>query len=83
MGSWAALPEVYPGTEEQTCWFHKAGNVLDLRKDEARCSGRLKGRRGPEGSAIMDVVVGTVDGLLYTTYGAAVSDRYGSGAAPA
>ena len=31
----------------------------------------------------MDVVVGTVDGLLYTTYGAAVSDRYGSGAAPA
>ena len=28
-GFWAALREVYPGTEEQTCWFHKAGNVLD------------------------------------------------------
>ena len=29
LGFWAALREVYPGTEEQTCWFHKAGNVLD------------------------------------------------------
>ena len=26
---WAALREVYPGCEEQTCWFHKSGNVLD------------------------------------------------------
>ena len=29
LGFWAALREVYPGTQEQTCWFHKAGNVLD------------------------------------------------------
>ena len=29
LGFWAALREVYPGTEEQSCWFHKAGNVLD------------------------------------------------------
>ena len=29
LGFWAALREVYRGTEEQTCWFHKAGNVLD------------------------------------------------------
>ena len=29
LGFWAALREVYPDTEEQTCWFHKAGNVLD------------------------------------------------------
>ena len=29
LGFWAALREVYPGTREQICWFHKAGNVLD------------------------------------------------------
>ena len=29
LGFWAALREVYPGTQEQTCWFRKAGNVLD------------------------------------------------------
>jgi transposase-like protein len=29
LGFWAALREVYPGCQEQTCWFHKAGNVLD------------------------------------------------------
>ena len=29
LGFWAALREVYPGCEEQTCWFHKSGNVLD------------------------------------------------------
>ena len=25
LGFWKALREVYPGTREQTCWFHKAG----------------------------------------------------------
>ena len=29
LGFWAALREVYPEAQEQTCWFHKAGNVLD------------------------------------------------------
>ena len=29
LGFWAALREVYPAAQEQTCWFHKAGNVLD------------------------------------------------------
>jgi transposase-like protein len=29
LGFRAALREVYPGCQEQTCWFHKAGNVLD------------------------------------------------------
>lgn len=29
LGFWAALREVYPDTEEPTCWFHRAGNVLD------------------------------------------------------
>ena len=29
LGFWAALREVYPETEEQSCWLHKAGNVLD------------------------------------------------------
>ena len=29
LGFWAALREVYPGSKEQTCWFHKSGNILD------------------------------------------------------
>ena len=29
LGFWKALREVYAGTREQICWFHKAGNVLD------------------------------------------------------
>ena len=29
LGFWKALREVYPGTQEQICWFHKSGNVLD------------------------------------------------------
>ena len=28
LGFWAALREVFPGTREQRCWFHKQGNVL-------------------------------------------------------
>jgi putative transposase len=29
LGFWKALREVYAGTGEQICWFHKSGNVLD------------------------------------------------------
>ena len=29
LGFWKALREVYAGTREQICWFHKAGNLLD------------------------------------------------------
>jgi transposase-like protein len=29
LGFWAALGQVYPGTEEQRCWVHKNANVLD------------------------------------------------------
>jgi transposase-like protein len=28
LGFWGALREVFPGTKEQRCWFHKTGNVL-------------------------------------------------------
>ena len=28
LGFWGALREVFPGTREQRCWFHKAANVL-------------------------------------------------------
>ena len=29
LGFWAALEEVYPGTNHQRCWVHKSANVLD------------------------------------------------------
>lgn len=29
LGFWAALREVWPTTDEQRCWFHRLGNVLD------------------------------------------------------
>jgi transposase-like protein len=28
LGFWGGLREVFPGTREQRCWFHKTGNVL-------------------------------------------------------
>jgi transposase-like protein len=28
LGFWGGLREVFPGTKEQRCWFHKTGNVL-------------------------------------------------------
>ncbi|MGC7103062.1 IS256 family transposase, partial [Amycolatopsis lurida] len=28
LGFWGALREVFPGTREQRCWFHKIGNML-------------------------------------------------------
>lgn len=29
LGFWAALPEIWPQTKGQRCWFHKMGNVLN------------------------------------------------------
>jgi len=29
LGFWAALREIYPGTEQQRCWVHKTANVLN------------------------------------------------------
>ena len=29
LGFWGALRDVFPGTREQRCWFHKIANVLD------------------------------------------------------
>ena len=29
LGFWAALDEVFPGTQHQRCWMHKTGNVLN------------------------------------------------------
>ena len=29
LGFWAALRQVYPGTQEQRCWVHKIANILD------------------------------------------------------
>ena len=35
LGFWAALPEVWPQTRKQLCWFHKTKNILDkLPKSE-------------------------------------------------
>ncbi len=28
LGYWSALPDVFPTSKEQRCWFHKIGNVL-------------------------------------------------------
>jgi len=28
LGFWGALRELFPGTREQRCWFHKIANVL-------------------------------------------------------
>lgn len=40
LGFWKALREVYPGTREQTCWFHKAGNVLDKMPKSVQSKGK-------------------------------------------
>lgn len=37
LGFWAALPDIWPDTKSQRCWFHKMGNVLDkLPKQERK-----------------------------------------------
>ena len=40
LGFWKALREVYPGTREQTCWFHKSGNVLDKMPKSVQRKGK-------------------------------------------
>ena len=40
LGFWKALREGYPGTREQTCWFHKAGNVLDKMPKSIQSKGK-------------------------------------------
>ena len=40
LGFWKALREVYPGTREQTCWFHKSGNVLDKMPKSVQSKGK-------------------------------------------
>jgi transposase-like protein len=36
LGFWAALPQVWPQTREQTCWLHKTRNILDKLPDQER-----------------------------------------------
>ena len=36
LGFWAAVREVFPGTAEQRCWFHKMGNVLNALPKSAQ-----------------------------------------------
>jgi putative transposase len=43
LGFWAALRQVYAGTEEQRCWVHKNANVLDKlpKRVQPRAKDRL------------------------------------------
>ena len=36
LGFWKALREVFPGTREQRCWFHKIANVLNALPKSAQ-----------------------------------------------
>jgi putative transposase len=36
LGFWAAVREVFPGTREQRCWFHKIANVLNALPKSAQ-----------------------------------------------
>jgi putative transposase len=44
LGFWAALPEVWPHTKKQRCWFHKMHNVLDKlpKKERKDATERLR-----------------------------------------
>jgi transposase-like protein len=44
LGFWAALPEIWPETKSQRCWFHKMANVLDKlpQKERKDASERLR-----------------------------------------
>jgi len=44
LGFWAALPEVWPTTKSQRCWFHKMANVLDKlpQKERAPAAERVR-----------------------------------------
>ena len=40
LGFWAAVREVFPDTQEQRCWFHKASNVLNCLPKSAQPNAR-------------------------------------------
>jgi len=40
LGFWAALREVFPGTAEQRCWFHKTANVMSALPKTAQPTAR-------------------------------------------
>ena len=40
LGFWGALRDVFPGTREQRCWFHKIANVLDALPKSAHPGAR-------------------------------------------
>jgi transposase-like protein len=40
LGFWAALRDVFPGTVEQRCWFHKAANVMSALPKTAQPTAR-------------------------------------------
>lgn len=40
MGFWGALGELFPGTRQQRCWFHKSGNVLDKLPKSSRAQAK-------------------------------------------
>jgi transposase-like protein len=40
LGFWGALREVFPGTKEQRCWFHKIANVLSALPKSAHPSAK-------------------------------------------
>jgi putative transposase len=50
LGFWAALREVYPGSQDQRCWVHKTANVLDkLPKSlQGKCKAALHEMYGAE-----------------------------------
>ncbi len=45
LGLWAALDEVFPSTEHQRCWNHRAMNVQDKlpKRLQAEARRRLRG----------------------------------------
>ncbi len=52
IGFWKALPEVFPTTREQRCWFHVSGNMLAALPKSAHPGARaalaeIYNRRGP------------------------------------
>ena len=40
LGFWAAVREVFPDTQEQRCWFHKASNVVNCLPKSAQPNAR-------------------------------------------
>src|SRR5258708_9414109 len=42
LGFWGALREVFPGTREQRCWFHKTANTLAALPKSAQSGAKKK-----------------------------------------